>query len=211
MSRSQRYGGAYCRPPSDHSSVEATVRDADGRQVGLEDLAVVADLRDDLQGEVGGDPEPRIEHLAIDVLATEELDLGGVGAGGVGGGGLRRDAELLGLDRGEDRPLHGLRPGCVTVDHGRRQRLLGEDVLEDDEGLGSVRVIGPARGELAAVARPSVALPGDERFLHEVDVVEGQHVDGQGRRAANSVATLPSVVVPAATQTLAPSMSSMLA
>ena len=30
-------------------------------------------------------------------------------------------------------------------------------------------------------------------------------------RAANSVATLPSVVVPAATQTIAPSMSSMLA
>ena len=82
-------------------------------------------------------------------------------------------------DRGVDRPLDGLRPLRVTVDDGRRQRLLGEHVLEDDQRVGAVWIVGPARRQLAAVARPSVALPGDERLLHEVDVLERLHVDGE--------------------------------
>ena len=67
----------------------------------------------------------------------------------------------------------------VAVDDGRRQRLLGEHVVEDHEGVGSVRVVGSGGGQLAAVARPAVALSGDERLLHQVDVLERLHVDGE--------------------------------
>ena len=64
----QRYGGAYIRPPSVHSALTPRSRPS-GREVALEDLAVVPDLLDDLVGEVDGQPEARVERRRAAVLA----------------------------------------------------------------------------------------------------------------------------------------------
>src|SRR5688572_1885234 len=53
------------QPTLGPQGVEAAVLDADRRQVVGEDLAVVADLGDDLQGEVRRQAETRVERRAV--------------------------------------------------------------------------------------------------------------------------------------------------
>ena len=58
------------------------------------------------------------------------------------------------------------------------ERLLGEHLGQDRQRLGAVRVGRAQPGELARVGRPAVALPGDERLLDEVDVLERPDLPG---------------------------------
>ena len=130
----------------------------------------------------------------------------GIGRVGEGVDVLRRDAELLGLDGGEDRPVDGLRPLAVAVGDRRSEWLLGEHLGQDRQRVGTGRVRRAEAGELARVGRPSVALAGDERLLDQIGVLERPDLPGQPSSAA-SAAALPSVVVPWATQTMTSSMS----
>ena len=76
------------------------------------------------------------------------------------------------MDRGQYGPVDGLRPLGVTIGDRRSQRLLREDLRKDRERLGPVGELAPQRGELAAVGRPAVALPGDERLLDQLGALE---------------------------------------
>src|SRR5690606_40069100 len=89
---------------------------------------------------------------------------------------LRRDAPLLGLDRGDDGPVDHLRPLAVTVAHGGAERLLGEDLREDGESVRTVGVGGPQTGELAHVRGPTVACALLEGLLERVHILEGANL-----------------------------------
>ncbi len=65
----------------------------------------------------------------------------------------------------------------VAVDDRRRERLLGEDVVEDHQRLRPRRIRGAEADELAGVARPAVASTLFEVGLERLDVGERLHVD----------------------------------
>ena len=81
-----------------------------------------------------------------------------------------RDAELLGVDHGVVRPLHDVEPLVVAVAHRRAERLLGDDLRQDDVvvGIGEPQ---PLAGETRGVGGVGVAAAG----------VVGLHRLGRGR------------------------------
>src|SRR5215207_11420007 len=95
--------------------------------VALVDLAIIADMANDPKRPVPRQSEP----LAVFALGADEthhlglfrshrlVDVGGI------------DTELLGVNQGEQRPLHQEVPVVVLLPHHRPERLLGNDVGKD--------------------------------------------------------------------------------
>jgi len=64
---------------------------------------------------------------------------------------LRVESQLLGLEHGEQRPLHDVEPAVVAVAHGGSQRLLGDDLGQDQVLVGLRRARGAQRDEARVV------------------------------------------------------------
>src|SRR5476649_520309 len=119
--------------------------------VALEALAVVTDLLDDVVDPLLVDAE-RLAHAGRD--AEDALDRGILALHHFVDI-LRRDVVFLGLDHCVLRPAHDVAELVVAVPEGWCQRLLGDDLGQDDEVLGLGRrrhVGGPRRIKTRAVA-----------------------------------------------------------
>lgn len=128
---------AYIRPAIGPQRIHAAFQ-AQRRilaNVVLEDLAVVADLLDRLVGKVGAETE-LLAHVAAGaqkaldrrLVALEHfIDV------------LRVDAHLLGLDQRIEHPLGDGEPLIIATAHHRAQRLLGNQLGQDDV---IVRILG---------------------------------------------------------------------
>src|SRR6476660_5731072 len=96
--------------------------------VALENLAVIADVLDDAIDPVVGEPE----RLAILTFGAEHPPgLRIVGLQFLVDIGLGH-AEFLGVDHGEMRPAHNVRPLAVAMADRRRERFLGNDFRQHD-------------------------------------------------------------------------------
>ena len=134
-----------------------------GAEIAVEDLAVVADLRDDVGDEAGGEADRGTE-VALEAEEAADGDgLGGRERADVGGG----DAELLGVDQGEERPLDDLEPLVVAVADHRAERLLadalGEDAVGGGIGQAAADGVEPARRRRDGVAEAGAV--GDREVL----------------------------------------------
>ena len=123
--------------------------------IALVDFAVIADVADDARGPVLG----QAELLAVGAFGADQphhvgllrlqrlIDV------------LRGDAEFLGVDHRIERPFHDHHPVVVALPHHRRQRLLGDDVGQDDVVV-RLREVEPQRIKLGDVGGEGVALAG---------------------------------------------------
>src|SRR6266404_3695852 len=142
--------------------------EAERFEVRVEALAVVADLLHDLVGPLVVHAEQRAQVAA---RAGEALDRG-VRAFRLRVDVPRAQAELLGLEHGEQRPLHDVEPAVVAVPHGGSQRLLGDDLGQDQVLVGFRRARGAQRDEARVVGGERVAAPrevGAQHFLQLLD------------------------------------------
>src|SRR5690606_32108961 len=108
-------------------------------------LLVVADLLDDVDGEVRVEAETWVEvgqpqeagdlRLLLRVDVEELVDVGGV------------DTELPCLDRRDHRPVHGVVPLVVAVEGDRAEGLLGHGLVQDLERVRTALVLRPGGAE----------------------------------------------------------------
>ena len=75
------------------------------------------------------------------------------------------------VDHGVQGPLHDQHPVVVALPHHRRQRLLGNDVRQDDVVTG-LRQVEPQRIKLGHVGRQRVALAGIIGFENLIQLAE---------------------------------------
>src|SRR3546814_17325159 len=80
-----------------------------------------------------------LAHVAFGAQQTTDLGVVAVGSHIVDV--LGGDAVLLGIDHGVQRPAHDVAPLIVTLAHKRPQRLLGDDLRQDDEVLDRKSVV----------------------------------------------------------------------
>ena len=143
----QRNGGAYCRPPSIQSAFSPRARSlgVPSPMLGGEDLAVVAAFHDRALGPVRRrgrawrrGPPPTPSRRFTSGFSDRRRHLLGVRGG---------DAVFLGRHQGKGRPAHDVRPHVVALPHQRTERLLGDDLGQDDVGRrGSRRSRASRRG-----------------------------------------------------------------
>src|SRR5436190_7607198 len=145
--------------------------------IAIEALAVVADLLDD-----GVDPflveAERLAHAGGD--AEDALDGGVVALGHLVDVG-RGDTVFLGLDHGVERPAHDVGELVVAVAHHRPERLLGDDLRQDQEVVEGARRrhVGGARGgEARGVGGVDVAAAGEEGGADLVDLFDDHRLEG---------------------------------
>src|SRR3954453_15294878 len=135
-------------------------------QVALEDLAVVSDLFDRLIGPVGREavllPEI-IAHAeqALDLRYLALLHLVDI---------RLRDAEFFGGDQREEGPAHDVRPLTVVLAHNRADRLLRDDLGQDDMRI-AVLQLQATRREGRAIVGPGVAATLIVRVARLVEVL----------------------------------------
>src|SRR5581483_12519045 len=117
--------------------------EAERLEIGLEALAVVSDLLHDVVG-----PAVVERHHLADVAARadEALD-GGVAAFCLLVDVLGGKAELLRLDHREERPLDDVEPAVVAMAHRGAERLLGDELGQDDVIVGLRRARSAQRDE----------------------------------------------------------------
>src|SRR5947208_7326113 len=142
--------------------------EAERLEVRVEALAVITDLLHDLVGPLVVHAEQRAQVAA---RAGEALDRR-VRAFRLRVDVPRVQAELLGLEHGEQRPLHHVEPAVVAVPHGRSQRLLRDDLGQDYVLVGLRRARGAQRDEARVVGGERVAAPrevGARHFLQLLD------------------------------------------
>ena len=166
--RLQRMGGAYIRPPLFQRLLTPRGRPS-GVDVARPDLAVVADRLDGLDHPVLIEADG-LAHARRG--AEDALDVGvGGGLGHLFDVGLR-DAVLLGLEQREHGPLDDVGPLLVALRHGWSQRLLGDDLGQDDVVVGVLGVVLADRGQARRVGGQRVAAAGEEGGVHLGDVLD---------------------------------------
>src|SRR6185312_11359150 len=140
-------------------------------EIALEDLAVIADLAQDRPAPSGCKSRRlhRVEERPdIGIGALFRLRQAAAG-----------EAELLGIDEGEDRPAHDIEERLVAAAQQRRQRLVGKPLGQDAIGE---RVLGAAelrRRQLEPVARIGGATPGEERPQRALRILEQDRLEWQ--------------------------------
>src|SRR3954468_1274091 len=143
------------------------------REIDVEAFGVVAHLLDDVIG-------PAVverEHLAeVAARADEALD-GGVGAPGLLVDVLRREAELLGLDHGEKRPLDDVEPAVVAMADCRAERFLGDELRQDDVLVGLRRARGAQGDEAGLVCGVGVAAAVEVGVQHFVQLLDHHRLE----------------------------------
>src|SRR4051812_38329274 len=144
--------------------------------VAVEALAVVTDLLDDVVDPLLVDAE-RLAHARR--RAEDALD-GGIVALQHLVDVLGRDAVFLRLDHGVERPAHDVGELVVALAHRRTERLLGDDLRQDDEvlGLGRRRRVGGAgRIEARRVGGVDVATAGIEGGADLLDLLDDHRLE----------------------------------
>ena len=155
----QRIGGAYWRPPLVHMRVDAA-RHAEHGDVAVPDLAVVADLLDDVVG-------PLVVEPRAPCPCRPPGPAGGARPAWCWSSWLStlaccRPPNSSAVTLGEVGPAHDVEPLVVALADHVAERLLADDLRQQHE----VVLVGLRRAERRqrrAVGRVGVAAAGDER------------------------------------------------
>src|SRR5262245_24600906 len=116
-------------------------------EISLEHFTIVADERDGTHHPVSGEAKL----LAIVAFAADESPDAGVLRFHSFFDSLRAHAKLLGIDHGEVRPLDDVEPLVIALANHRPQRLLGDDIRQNDVtlGIGELEPLAVKLGDIA--------------------------------------------------------------